>query len=73
MIHDKSAFASILVNSFRFYFLFKTTIFQMVLVTLPYSPRIQLCLIIGMELVSVIATWVKYKAIKHVTNKVNLV
>ena len=40
MIENRDAYSSWFVNSFRFYFLFKTSLFQVLLVTLPYSPRI---------------------------------
>jgi hypothetical protein len=72
MIAEKNAYDSAFVNSFRFFFLLKTSLFQILLVTLPYSPRIQILMIIGLEVLNVLGTWVKYKAIKHITSKVNL-
>lgn len=72
LIENKNAYTSCLVYSFRFYFLLKTTLFQILLVTLPYSPQIQVLTIIGLELFNVIATWVKYKAVKHLVNKVSM-
>lgn len=65
MLNDAAAYASPLVGQLRFYFLLKASLFQILLQALPYSPRIQLSLMLALELLYILGPVVKYAAVKH--------
>ena len=65
LLGNRNAFRSPFVNQVRCFFLLKVVMTQIMLQTLIYSPRIQILLIIQMELVYMIGSLVKYLAIRH--------
>lgn len=64
LIEDSAAYASPLVGQLRLFFLVKACAFQVFLVALPYSPRIQILLILAFELTYLIVPIVKHAAVK---------